>query len=156
MNAVNKNHWKKTANLIQNVVDMFAMSCNEINVLIVKFFQFKLIVEKNNIKNHLNTFFNFHIEMHFAVMMNEYEILWNINVLFKKKKHRFFKQNVFTINNRKSKKQFFFQKCDTIHHESDNQGSFFSFSFSNYFSIFENSRSMFRFIEKIWLYFKWN
>lgn len=39
-------------------------------------------------------------------MMKKYDVLWNSNVLFEKNKHRFFKQTILFINNRKFEKQF--------------------------------------------------
>jgi hypothetical protein len=65
--------------------------------------------EKNEVKNHLNFFSNYHIKIHFQKKMKEYDVLWNINVLFDEDKHRFFKQIVLIINNKKSKKQLFFK-----------------------------------------------
>jgi hypothetical protein len=38
-------------------------------------------------------------------MMLEYEVLWNVNVLFDENKHRFFKKTVLSINHRKSLRQ---------------------------------------------------
>ena len=34
---------------------------------------------------------NFHIGMHSETVMQEYDVLWNVNVLFGEDKHRFFK-----------------------------------------------------------------
>jgi hypothetical protein len=89
--------------------DMF---CDEtINVSILKTsksFYFISKAEKNEIKNHLNSFLNYHIEIHFQKTMKKYDVLWNINVLFDENKHRFFKQIVLIINNKKSKRQLLF------------------------------------------------
>jgi hypothetical protein len=90
--------------------DMF---CDKtIDVLILKTsksFYFISKAKKNEVKNHLNFFSNYHIKIHFQRTMKEYDVLWNINVLFDENKHRFFKQIVLIINNRKSKKQLFFK-----------------------------------------------
>ncbi len=90
--------------------DMF---CDKtIDVLILKTsksFYFISKAKKNEVKNHLNFFSNYHIKIHFQRTMKEYDVLWNINVLFDENKHRFFKQLVLIINNRKSKKQLFFK-----------------------------------------------
>jgi hypothetical protein len=85
---------------------------NTINVSILKTsksFYFISKAEKNEVKNHLNSLSNYHIKIHFQRTMKEYDVLWNINVLFDEDKHRFFKQIVLIINNKKSKRQFFFK-----------------------------------------------
>ena len=48
---------------------------------------------------------NFHIGMHFERVMQEYGVLWNVNVLFGEDKHRFFKQAVLSTNHRKPERQ---------------------------------------------------
>jgi hypothetical protein len=48
---------------------------------------------------------NFYIEMHFESIMHEYDVLWNVNVLFDENKHRFFKKTILSFNHRKSIKQ---------------------------------------------------
>ena len=48
---------------------------------------------------------NFHIGMHFERVMQEYGVLWNVNVLFGEDKHRFFKQAVLSTNHRKQERQ---------------------------------------------------
>ena len=60
--------------------------------------------------NNVEKLFNFHIDIHFNRLMSEYEVLWNVNVLFDENKHRFFKQIVLFINYRKSKRQLLFKK----------------------------------------------
>ncbi len=67
--------------------------------------------EKNEIKNHLSFFSNYHIKIHFQRTMKKYDVLWNINVLFDENKHRFFKQVVLIINNRKSERQLLFKNA---------------------------------------------
>ncbi len=54
--------------------------------------------------------FNFHIDLHFDRIVSKYNVFWNVNVFFKKNKHRFYKQIVLFINHRKSKKQLFFKE----------------------------------------------
>jgi hypothetical protein len=92
--------------------DMF---CDEtIDILILKTSRSLYFIskaEKNEIKNHLNFLSNYHIEIHFQKTMKEYDVLWNINVLFDEDKHRFFKQIVLIINNKKSKRQLFFKNA---------------------------------------------
>ncbi len=109
MNAENKKFILR--NKISNKSRDDDMFCDDIiNVSILKTsrsFYFISKTEKNEIKNHLNSLSNYHIKIHFQKTMKKYDVLWNINVLFDENKHRFFKQTVLIINNKKSKKQFF-------------------------------------------------
>ena len=61
-------------------------------------------------KKNAGKLLNFHININFKQMIKKYGILWNINVLFEKNKHRMFKKYVLLINHRNVKKQFFLKK----------------------------------------------
>jgi hypothetical protein len=89
--------------------DMFCDDTIDVSILKTsRSFYFISKAKRNEIKNHLSFLSNYHIKIHFQRTMKEYNVLWNINVLFDEDKHRFFKQIVLIINNKKSKKQFFF------------------------------------------------
>jgi hypothetical protein len=113
MNAENKEFIFR--NKISNKSRDDDMFCDEtIDVSILKTsrsFYFISKAKKNEIKNHLSFFSNYHIKIHFQRTMKEYDVLWNINVLFDEDKHRFFKQVVLIINNKKSKRQFLFKNA---------------------------------------------
>jgi hypothetical protein len=105
MNADNK-FFKNKSNTRDISDTNFVISCNDIDdTSNIRLFNAK----KNEIRNYLNTFSNFHIKLNFEKMMKKYDVLWNINVLFDKDKHKFFKQIVLITNNRKSKRQFLFK-----------------------------------------------
>ena len=153
MNAINKNYYfeNKTISSTNHVDDEFATFWNEIDEFVIVEYSrsFNLVAEKNATTEHLNIFFNFHIKMHFADLMKKYDVFWNINVLFDENKHRFFKQTVFSINNRKSKKIIIFQKRNSIYYSDHFQWNFFFYSFTFQWTNFKNSSSMFRFIHRI-------
>jgi hypothetical protein len=48
---------------------------------------------------------NFHIGVHFEKVMQEYAVLWNVNVLFGEDKHRFYKNAVLSTNHRRPERQ---------------------------------------------------
>ena len=111
MNAVNKNfrfRFDKSINDMNRNVNFaaFAALCDETNQSMMST-QLRLFIEtikKNEIEKHFNTLSNFHIAVHFVIMMKEYDVLWNNNVLFEKNKHQFFKQIILSINYRKSER----------------------------------------------------
>ena len=116
INVVNKNFKFKSDKSINDMNKnmnsaAFAASCDETDQSMMST-QLRLFIEtakKNEIEKHFNTLLNFYIIVYFVIMMKEYDVLWNNNVLFEKNKHRFFKQTVLSINHRKSKRQFLFK-----------------------------------------------
>ncbi len=105
MNANNK-FFKNKSNTRDISDTNFVILCNDIDdTSNIRLFNAK----KNEIKNHLSILSNFYIKLHFERMMKEYDVLWNINVLFDENKHKFFKQIILIINNRKSKRQLLFK-----------------------------------------------
>jgi hypothetical protein len=105
INADNK-FFKNKSNVRDTSNTCFVISCNDIddtsNIWLFN-------AKKNEIRNHLSIFSNFHIKLHFEKMMKKYDVLWNINVLFDEDKHRFFEYIVWITNNRKSKRQLLFK-----------------------------------------------
>lgn len=62
------------------------------------------IAEKN-----VEKLLNFHIDLHFQRIMQKYDVVWNVNVLFDENKHKFFKNAVIFSNHRKFVKQILFK-----------------------------------------------
>ena len=98
INVVNKNFKFKSDKSINDMNKnmnsaAFAASCDETDQSMMST-QLRLFIEttkKNKIEKHFNILLNFHIAVHFVIMMKKYDVLWNNNVLFEENKHRFFK-----------------------------------------------------------------
>ena len=67
----------KSTNFAREIDDASATFCDETNdSMIAEYFQSSnLMIEKNAIQKHFNTFSNFHIAVHFAAMMEKYDVL---------------------------------------------------------------------------------